>query len=297
MATRRQLGPPGLTLVELLTSLAILALILGLLLPAIQAARQQSRKSICMNNLRQIGVAAHHHSDSKRELPRFPTVLNLLPFLEQETLFRTLTDLDPSNDSNASPAVVLCPDDNPLDGYQLYCNYLVNDGGSIFPRDGLLNDHQKHLTFRQVTDGLTQTMFFSERLTSPRIQPTIFASGIDAARKHPLRVAWTVRNSFFPGGREREFADYITSATTREIAIPGGGISSSLTDHSVYDHIAVPGSWPFMNMDDLSLGTLPGSSGHGGGVHAVRCDSSTDFYSLDIDSAVWRSLGTRDKSD
>ena len=59
----------GLTLVELLAVIVIVAMLMGLLLPAVQSAREASRQTICRNNLKQIGVAAHAHESTNRFFP------------------------------------------------------------------------------------------------------------------------------------------------------------------------------------------------------------------------------------
>ena len=93
----------GLTLIELLVVIAIIGVLVGLLLPAVQQAREAARRSSCVNNLKQIGLALHSYHDSRKQLP--PLALKasasstaaawawsavILPFMEYGTLHDTL---------------------------------------------------------------------------------------------------------------------------------------------------------------------------------------------------------------
>jgi len=133
----------GFTLVELLVVIAIIGVLVALLLPAVQSAREAARRMQCSNNLRQMGIALHNYHDVNLAFPlNYRPVTNgpyswmqaILPYIEQQNLYSQITiggAQSLPNNAAVSKTIVKayrCPSDNTLQGGLL--NGSADGGGT-----------------------------------------------------------------------------------------------------------------------------------------------------------------------
>ncbi len=206
----------GFTLIELLVVIAIIAVLIALLLPAVQAAREAARRAQCVNNLKQLGLAAHNYISVNEALPAqtmpdgvdgldnwgYNWYSSLLPQLEQQPLFSAINyNLSPWNGANSTVyntqlALWVCPSESQTQRItSMYiANYVGNYGGPgaiqaysgvIIPTVDLEINYKSPLgpiKLASITDGTSNTGLFSERLMGLPLGTLVKPGGADAKR-------------------------------------------------------------------------------------------------------------------
>jgi prepilin-type N-terminal cleavage/methylation domain-containing protein/prepilin-type processing-associated H-X9-DG protein len=148
----RRRAAQGFTLVELLVVIAIIGVLVALLLPAVQAAREAARRSQCTNNLKQFGLAVANQVSAKRDtLPSGLTqdqspyrgvtfFVYLLPYMEQQAVFArwNFTNLALNSNSDTAPTAtqiptLLCPSDEPTERVVNFSTMPSGNHGLAYP--------------------------------------------------------------------------------------------------------------------------------------------------------------------
>jgi type II secretory pathway pseudopilin PulG len=170
---------PGFTLFQLLAVIVIIAILIGLLLPAVQKVREAAARMQSSNNLKQIGLAAHSYNDANGAFPpgcdaqNFSAAVHLLPYLEQDNLYKSIDltkSVDDKANATARKAVVktfISPIDSVAKVSDDYgpTNYLFNAGSKtdLADNDGIFYRDSK-ISIRDITDGTSNTLFTGETL-------------------------------------------------------------------------------------------------------------------------------------
>lgn len=302
-----RLGRAGITLVEVIVVVGVIALLLALLLPAVLATRGTAAQTECRSNLKQLGLALHGYHESHKCFP--PAGLNgisahvfLLPYIERRDLYDRIEFgtqwPKPRPGLEAASEVVVplfqCPSD-PGAAPPAGTNYALNQGtrqvdaskanglfrfvsfqpGANGPGDRCLRD-------ADVSDGLSQTAAMAEVLQAWN------------AAAHRRRVIHHTARLYDLDETEAFIAECLGIPETQ---LPAAfGFLPPWTQpgfmNTAYNHVVPPNSGSCLNETRPPSGILTPASEHGGGVNVLLGDGAVRFVSDGTDRTVWQSLGT-----
>jgi len=301
----------GLTLLEILTVIAVVGILFSLIIPAVFSAREAARNTGCMANLRQIGIAlASYHTDHGMFTPnslltsrygssnRFSGLVYLLPYIEQNSLFDSINmsfcsfdqpdSLLPQNLTAKSTrvSIYLCPSDGEPNHKN---SYRYNHGCS--PKNGPTSDGPFSVGIipsqSSVTDGLSNTAFVSERL----------GGNFDHSTKDSQRglkyVDW-------PYPKIDDMDQYIVFCVEQQVprwnSEEGKYWFFNGMENGEYNHYGHPND-ARISCGGSNYGLHPPRSMHGSGVNVLYGDTHVQYVSNTVNMELWRKNGTHASND
>ncbi len=302
----------GFTLVELLVVIAIIGILIALLLPAVQAAREAARRSTCTNQLKQIALAIHNYHDTYKQLP--PAAAGgwghtyhayILPFVEQQAvhdLFYPWSDSGYANSTSrptdrftiVARTVIpgfKCPSDPMPQTRALnnvrdrgVGNYSACAGGDLFESDNVADSSPYPAVDVRNANGMMLPYMFT---TSSRRRPCVrFAEVIDGL-SNTVMVAET---PYILDARVCDVCDHTYHYSNNIDSRRGQDYSECIgsTYFPINLAFSTDASIPAETQRELAFGSY-----HPGGCNAALGDASVRFASETIDIDIWRAVGSR----
>jgi prepilin-type N-terminal cleavage/methylation domain-containing protein/prepilin-type processing-associated H-X9-DG protein len=314
--------PSGLTLVELLAVIAIIGLLVGMLLPAVQGARESARRMACGNNIKQVALAIEGHhaangayppgarvSDGScmpaTAIPGAPWTVFILPYLDQRALFDRLqpnasasqfaalqgdSPPEPSIDAaaqNTPLSVFKCPSDSAHRPSDPSSNYMGVQGGGAEAdaecRTGSALNHRLRFS--------TGILFTNSRITAGSIRDGLGNTFLVGESRW-----WSYRhtNAGFPSWFAWSSANRTAVSWSYPIVLAAATdpINNPLVDYDA-SQPWIDASGGFTNSLYLGTHTRAFGSRHPGGCHMAMADGSVQFVSETIAIDVYRQLASR----
>jgi prepilin-type N-terminal cleavage/methylation domain-containing protein/prepilin-type processing-associated H-X9-DG protein len=287
----------GFTLIELLVVIAIIAILIALLVPAVQKVREAAARTQCLNNLKQIALGMHGHHDATKTLPKGVATksavlgtwqVSILPHIEQQPLFDLYkwgvaysASPNTTNVTNKRLAVLTCPADMPnapFGGITNH-NYAVNWGNTAINYIAPGSEENGQLqTYNGVTFAgapFTQARGFRLTEITDGTSNTLMLAEVIQGQRNDLR-------GFTWWGHAAPFMAAIgPNSTSPDIIYTSGYCDST------------PPNPPCIAMVADRACLMGARSRHaGGGVQVAFCDGTARFISNSILLTAWQAIST-----